>query len=59
VTDTARISSQPGAAIPPDNPQRALSVASSDDPKARHINIWQHLYDPPEWRRHRRALLPD
>jgi quercetin dioxygenase-like cupin family protein len=44
VADTARTSSQPGAAIPPDNPQRALSVASSDDPKARHIGIAGNAY---------------
>ncbi len=44
MTDTARTSSQPGAAIPPDNPQRTLSVARSDDPKARHISIAGNTY---------------
>ena len=44
MTDTAWTSSQPGAAIPPDNPDRALSVARSDDPKARHISIAGNTY---------------
>jgi quercetin dioxygenase-like cupin family protein len=44
MTAAARISSQPGAAIPPDNPDRVLSVARSDDPKARHISIAGNTY---------------
>jgi len=44
MTNTARTSLQPGAAIPPDNPRRRLSVASSDDPKARHISIAGNTY---------------
>jgi quercetin dioxygenase-like cupin family protein len=33
-----------GAAIPPDDPRRELSVASPDDPKARHISIVGNTY---------------
>ena len=42
MTDTARISSQLG--IPPDNPGRALSVASSEASEARHISIAGNTY---------------
>ena len=44
MTNTALTSLQLGAAIPPDNPHRELSVASSDDPKARHIGIAGNTY---------------
>lgn len=44
MTNTARTSLHPGAAIPPDNPHRELSVASSDDPEARHISIVGNTY---------------
>jgi quercetin dioxygenase-like cupin family protein len=44
VTNTARTPSQPGAAIPPDDPHRALSVACPDDLKARHISIAGNTY---------------
>jgi quercetin dioxygenase-like cupin family protein len=33
-----------GAAIPPDDPRRELSVANPDDPKARHISIVGNTY---------------
>ncbi len=39
MTDTASMTSQPGAAIPADDPSRKLAVASSDDPKMRHISL--------------------
>ncbi len=32
------------ASIPPDNPRRELSVASPDDPKARHISVVGNTY---------------
>jgi len=44
VTDTARTSLRLEATIPPDDPHRALSVARSDDPKARHISIAGNTY---------------
>ncbi|MBO0756894.1 MAG: cupin domain-containing protein [Bradyrhizobiaceae bacterium] len=36
--------SLPGDAIPPDNPQRRLSVVSAGDPKSRHISIVGNTY---------------
>jgi hypothetical protein len=31
--------SQPGAAIPPDDANRKLTVADPDDPKLRHVSV--------------------
>jgi quercetin dioxygenase-like cupin family protein len=37
-------SSQPGATIPPDDPDRRLSVSDPDDPKLRHVAIGAGTY---------------
>ena len=39
MNDTAPTSSQPGAALPADDPRRHLAVANSDDKGLRHIGI--------------------
>jgi quercetin dioxygenase-like cupin family protein len=39
MTDTASTSSQPGSAIPADDPQRKLTVADPDTSKMRHISV--------------------
>jgi hypothetical protein len=35
----ANTTTQPGAAIPPDDANRKLTVADPDDPKLRHISV--------------------
>jgi quercetin dioxygenase-like cupin family protein len=44
MTNGARTSSQPGAAIPADDLQRQLSVVDADDPNVRHISIVGNTY---------------
>ncbi len=44
MTDTANTSSQPGSAIPPDDPKRTLSVIDPDDPKLRHVAVVGDTY---------------
>jgi quercetin dioxygenase-like cupin family protein len=44
MTDTARTSSQPGAAIPADDPNRKLTVADPDSPAMRHISVAGNTY---------------
>jgi quercetin dioxygenase-like cupin family protein len=39
MADTTRTTTQPGAAIPPDDANRKLTVANPEDPKMRHISI--------------------
>jgi quercetin dioxygenase-like cupin family protein len=44
MTNSAAPSPPAAAAIPPDDPHRTLSVARTDDPKARHISIVGNTY---------------
>jgi quercetin dioxygenase-like cupin family protein len=40
----AKLSSPPGAALPPDNPRRKLAVALTDSPETRHISLAGDTY---------------
>ncbi len=44
MADTASTSSQPGSAIPPDDPRRALTVAHPDARQMRHISVAGDTY---------------
>jgi len=37
--DTTGTTTQPGAAIPPDNANNKLTVASPEDPRMRHVSV--------------------
>jgi quercetin dioxygenase-like cupin family protein len=44
MTETAQTSGPPGLAIPPDDPNRKLSVVDPDDPKLRHVAVVGDTY---------------
>lgn len=44
MTDRERTSSQPGSAIPADDPQRRLSIAKPDDPQLRRVGMAGDTY---------------
>lgn len=44
MTNTPNASSQPSSAIPPDDPNRKLSVIDPDDPKLRHVAVVGDTY---------------
>ncbi len=44
MTDNAQTSSQPGSAIPADDPNRKLPVVDPDDPKLRHVAVVGDTY---------------
>jgi quercetin dioxygenase-like cupin family protein len=39
MANTISTTASPGAAIPPDNPTRKLTLANPDDPKLRHVSV--------------------
>lgn len=44
MTDSATTTTQPGAAIPSDDPNRKLSLIDPDDPKLRHVAVVGDTY---------------